>query len=74
MLWQFKERMELVKAIIFKMSLTSSRKHQGISMSITLTIAKFLKDQDYKMYAAPFDVRLNDDKVSTGDNQIITAV
>ena len=43
-------------------------------MSITLTIAKFLKDQDYKMYAAPFDVRLNDDKVSTGDNQIITAV
>lgn len=43
-------------------------------MSITLILAKFLKDQDYKMYATPFDVRLINYKASTNDNEIISVV
>ena len=74
LLWQFKERVELIKGKIFKMSPASSRKYQGIPMSITLILAKFLKDQDYKMYATPFDVRLINYKASTNDNQIISVV
>lgn len=74
LLWQFEERVELIKGKIFKMSPASSRKYQGIPMSITLILAKFLKDQDYKMYATPFDVRLINYKASTNDNQIISVV
>ena len=74
LLWQFKERVELIKGKIFKMSPAPSRKHQDISMAITLILAKFLKNQNCKMYAAPFDVRLINHKVSTDDNKIITVV
>lgn len=74
LLWQFKERVELIKGKIFKMSLAPSRKHQDISMATTLILAKFLKNKDCKMYAAPFDVRLINYKASTNDNQIISVV
>ena len=74
LLWQFTERVELIKGKIFKMSPAPSRKHQDISMCITLMLAKFLKNQGCKIYAAPFDVRLIDYKVSTSDNQIISVV
>lgn len=74
LLWQFKERVELIKGKIFKMSPAPSRKHQEVSMTTTAVLLNFLKKQACKMYAAPFDVRLVNFKESTTDCQIITVV
>lgn len=74
LLWQFKDRVEIIKGKIFKMSPAPSRSHQEISMTVTLILAKFLKNQPYKLYAAPFDVRLINFKDSTKDNQITSVV
>jgi Uma2 family endonuclease len=74
LLWQFKDRVEIIKGKIFKMSPAPSRSHQEISMTVTLILAKFLKNQSCKLYAAPFDVRLINFKESTKDNQITSVV
>jgi Uma2 family endonuclease len=74
LLWQFKDRVEIIKGKIFKMSPAPSRSHQEISMTVTLILAKFLKNQPCKLYAAPFDVRLINFKESTKDNQITSVV
>lgn len=74
LLWQFKERVELIKGKIFKMSPAPSRKHQDISWKLTREIDKAFNKTACKMYAAPFDVRLINYKASTNDNQIISVV
>lgn len=74
LLWHFKERVELIRGKILKMSPAPNRFHQEISMTTTLMLAKFLKNQPCKMYAAPFDVRLINFKESTNDSQITTVV
>ncbi len=38
MLWQFQERVELIKGFIRKMSPAPNRYHQTVSMNITLAI------------------------------------
>jgi Uma2 family endonuclease len=74
LLWQFSERVELIKGKIFKMSPAPNRNHQGISMNITAELLRILKNQPCKFYAAPFDVRLINFKETTADNQIISVV
>ncbi len=74
LLWHFKDRVEIIKGKIFKMSPAPSRLHQEISMTVTLILAKFLRNQPCKFYAAPFDVRLINFKESTNDNQITSVV
>ena len=56
--WKFKERIELIKGIIFKMSPAPSSDHQEISVEITRVLANYLKGKPCKVYSAPFDVRL----------------
>lgn len=74
LLWQFSERVELIKGKIFKMSPAPSRIHQEHSWSLTREIDKVFRKTACKMYAAPFDVRLINYKNSTDDNQIISVV
>ncbi|HAH55559.1 MAG TPA: Uma2 family endonuclease [Flavobacterium sp.] len=74
LLWQFKERVELIKGKILKMSPAPSRKHQDISWDLIREIDRVFRNKECKMYAAPFDVRLVNFKESTADNQIITVV
>jgi len=74
LLWQFKERVELIKGKIFKMSPAPSRKHQDISWNLAREIDIAFNKTACKMYAAPFDVRLVNYKASTSDNQIISVV
>ena len=74
LLWNFKERVELIKGKIFKMSPAPSRSHQEISMTVTVILAKFLRNQSCRLYAAPFDVRLINFKESSKDNQITSVV
>lgn len=74
LLWQFNERVELIKGKIFKMSPAPSRYHQDISMNLTKELIKAFKNKSCKMYTAPFDVRLINYKESSNDNQITTVV
>lgn len=74
LLWQFNERVELIKGKIFKMSPAPSSFHQDISGNLTYFFAKVFRNSSCKMYVAPFDVRLINYKESTSDNQIISVV
>ncbi|WP_439558430.1 Uma2 family endonuclease [Dyadobacter sp.] len=70
--WQFKERLELIRGYIYKMSPAPSRRHQKIVWNLNGAIWAYLKDQPCQAYSAPFDVRLPiRDKKS---NQEITTV
>lgn len=70
--WQFKERLELIRGYIYKMSPAPSRRHQAIVWNLNGIIWSQMKNQPCQAYAAPFDVRLPiKDKRS---NQEITTV
>lgn len=58
LLWQFSERVELIKGFIKKMSPAPSRNHQTISYNLTLSIGLFFQNQQCSVFVAPFDVRL----------------
>jgi Uma2 family endonuclease len=72
--WNFKERVELIKGLIYKMSPAPTSGHQTISMNLTGAIYPFLKKLECKLFAAPFDVRLTNKRKSTTDNTIIDVV
>jgi Uma2 family endonuclease len=74
LLWNFKDRVELIKGKIFKMSPAPSRFHQEISWLLARQLDKVFHKSSCKMYAAPFDVRLVNFKESSNDNQIVTVV
>jgi len=74
LLWNFKDRVELIKGKIFKMSPAPSRSHQEISWVLARQLDRVFHKTICKMYAAPFDVRLINFKDSTKDNQITSVV
>jgi Uma2 family endonuclease len=57
LLWQFQERVELIKGYIRQMAAPSMR-HQRISNKIQREISWFLKNSACDVFSAPFDVRL----------------
>ncbi len=59
LLWQFKERVELIKGKIFKMSPAPNLRHQRISVRIFTNIYSFLSGKSCEIFIAPFDVRLS---------------
>ena len=58
LLWQFSERVELIKGFILKMSPAPSRNHQTISQNLNWKIYNFFQNHNCSVYVAPFDVRL----------------
>ncbi|QBN18573.1 Uma2 family endonuclease [Flavobacterium nackdongense] len=58
LLWQFSERVELIKGFILKMSPAPSRNHQTISQNLNWKIYSFFQNHSCSVYVAPFDVRL----------------
>lgn len=68
LLWQFEERVELLRGKIRKMS-APSRRHQEISGKIQYALTTALLKSPCRVYDAPFDVRLtrtrNDKDVTT---------
>ena len=58
MLWQFQERVELIKGFILKMSPAPNRFHQTVSKNVSFEIVSFFKKHTCNVYVAPFDVRL----------------
>ena len=58
MLWQFQDRVELIKGFISKKSPAPNRSHQTVSQNVNFRILSFFEKHPCKVYAAPFDVRL----------------
>lgn len=72
LLWRFKERVELIKGKILKMSPAPSRKHQEIAGSLYLAMGILFKNKPCKVYIAPFDVRLP--RYSPKNQEVFTVV
>jgi Uma2 family endonuclease len=72
--WQFKDRVELIKGWIHKMSPAPLDQHQRISSALHGEIFHFFKRRGCQVRPAPYDVRLLDRKKSTEDAQIFTVV
>jgi Uma2 family endonuclease len=69
LLWQFSERVELLRGKIRQMA-APSVKHQRISSNLHLMIGGKLWRTPCKVFAAPFDVRLT----RTRDEKVVTTV
>jgi Uma2 family endonuclease len=69
--WHFKERVELIKGWILKMSPAPSSRHQRLSLEFATEINNYLRKSSCKVFAAPFDVRLYKSEI---DNNAITTV
>lgn len=58
LLWQFSERVELIKGFINKMSPAPSSNHQKISQNLNGNFYTYFKKKTCYIFVAPFDVRL----------------
>lgn len=58
LLWKLKERVELFKGKIFKMSPAPVRTHQVIVLNITRVLDSYFRNNPCELYLAPFDVRI----------------
>ncbi len=70
--WRFKERVELIKGKLFKMSPAPNRRHQRIVLDIAVAFVNFLRSQkSCQVFDAPFDVRLPVPKNSDKDYTVV---
>ena len=74
LLWNLKERVELFKGKIFKMSPAPSRRHQEVSRNLNRYLDRFFEFIPCNLYYAPFDVRLKNIEKSTEDNHVLTVL
>ncbi len=74
LLWQFEERVELIKGKIFKMSPAPNTKHQRISSRLHGRLFNFFEEKTCDVFSAPFDVRLYDSKKSQKANKEVFTV
>lgn len=58
LLWQFSERVELIRGFIRKMSPAPNRYHQVVSINLTGLFYNNFRKHPCDVYVAPFDVRL----------------
>ncbi|MEZ4915450.1 MAG: hypothetical protein R2836_00525, partial [Chitinophagales bacterium] len=70
--WKVKERIELIKGRLFKMSPAPARIHQRISRDMQFIMMKYFGGHDCELYNAPFDVRLVDKKEKSKKDEDIT--
>jgi Uma2 family endonuclease len=56
--WKFKERVELLKGYVAKMSPAPNSGHQIVSWNLASEFSVFFKNKKCKAFAAPFDVYL----------------
>ncbi|WP_300603156.1 Uma2 family endonuclease [Niabella sp.] len=72
--WKFKERVELFRGWIHKMSPAPSPRHQSISLFLSSAFYNFFSKKSCRVFAAPFDVRLPDSKKQKNDAAVFTVV
>lgn len=56
--WHFKERVELIRGKVRKMSPAPNTNHQKILMNASLVFGEYFKTKTCNVFFAPFDVRL----------------
>jgi Uma2 family endonuclease len=71
--WKFDEFVELIKGKVLRPMSAPVPMHQQYSVNLTTEIRQFLKGKPCRVYAAPFDVRLNRNQEGA-DTQITTVV
>ena len=75
LLWRFKERVELLRGKLFKMSPAPREIHQRVLNEINFELMSFFRNKTCRVYPAPFDVRIPAKGAKgTTDNQIYTIV
>ena len=72
--WMDDVRRELYDGFIKLMTPAPSRRHQELSVNLTLQIGNFLMHKICKLYHAPSDVRFPKDKKSQDDKQVHTVL
>ena len=72
--WQFKERVELIKGWIHRMSPAPLDQHQRIASALFLEIGNFFKRRGCQVRFSPYDVRFPDSKKLNEDTQIFPVV
>lgn len=73
LLWQFKDRVELIRGKVFKMSPAPNVKHQRIAAYLNFRLYAFFEHTSCQVFPSPFDVRLTrKDKAS--DRETTTVV
>lgn len=60
LLWQIKERLQLFKGKILRMSPAPTSVHQGVLSNLDEKLKAYFKKKKCKVYVAPFDVRFPD--------------
>ena len=66
--WGDDERWELIDGAPYAMSPAPTWTHQAVSSNLHGQLFNFLKGKPYKVFAAPFDIRLNAD---TADDTVV---
>lgn len=69
LLWRFKERVEIIKGKILKMSPAPATNHQRISRKLSNTLIPFFDKVNCELFYAPFDVRF-----PNNNGEILTVV
>jgi len=72
--WKFRERVELIRGFIYKISPAPDSAHQKAVKKLVLKIGVFLENKSGEMFSAPFDVRLPDSEKQTDDQAVHTVV
>jgi Uma2 family endonuclease len=72
--WMDDVRRELHDGFIKLMTPAPSRKHQELSVILTLKFGNFLVNKNCKLYHAPSDVRFPNDKKNKDDKQVYTVL
>lgn len=72
--WQFKERVELLRGWVSRMSPAPLRRHQDYSTRIFRALVTHFPEKQCKVYTAPFDVTLPDSAKGTDPEKARTVV
>ena len=72
--WRFKERIEILKGKVFKMSPAPARLHQKISRELGGIFYNYFRNHKCEFYVAPFDVRLVDTRKKSKKDEDISTV
>ncbi len=73
--WRLEESVELIKGKIMAMSPAPSRKHQAVSLNLSVSLGSYFKHKLCNVYVAPFDVKLYDRRKSLlQDREVFSVV
>lgn len=72
--WKIKERLELIKGKIMKMSPAPNTNHQRVSLKLANILSAQFEEHPCELFVAPFDVRLLGKRKIDSDNDVYTVV